>query len=177
MENNEFNYKPHCPVIDVDGVKSNGKQFDLDITLPEDNRTVIYGTIRDCDKEPIKDAVIKLIEIEFDKDGMKKRIPISHTFTDEYGEFVFGPLCPNKEYAIEIWVNDVRNFKFFTRIHHDKDCLKGRPAEICECHKHDDVHHDKCDDKCDDKHDDKWHNKCDDKCEHKKDEHEEKCNW
>ena len=28
--------KPFCPVLDVDGVIAGGKQFDLDITLPED---------------------------------------------------------------------------------------------------------------------------------------------
>ena len=28
--------RPNCPVLDVDGVISGGKQFDLDITLPED---------------------------------------------------------------------------------------------------------------------------------------------
>ena len=27
--------KPYCPVLDVDGVISGGKQFDLDITLPD----------------------------------------------------------------------------------------------------------------------------------------------
>lgn len=29
--------KPFCPVLDVDGVISGGKQFDLDITLPDVN--------------------------------------------------------------------------------------------------------------------------------------------
>ena len=29
------NKKPFCPVPDVDGVISGGKQFDLDITLPD----------------------------------------------------------------------------------------------------------------------------------------------
>ena len=33
--------KPFCPVLDVDGVIAGGKQFDLDITLPEDHRNVI----------------------------------------------------------------------------------------------------------------------------------------
>ena len=33
--------KPHCPILDVDGVISGGKQFDLDIILQEDNRDVI----------------------------------------------------------------------------------------------------------------------------------------
>ena len=52
------NKKPHCPVLDVDGVISGGKQFDLDITLPEDNRDVIYGVVKNCFKEPVCDAVV-----------------------------------------------------------------------------------------------------------------------
>lgn len=27
--------RPYCPILDVDGVISGGKQFDLDITLPD----------------------------------------------------------------------------------------------------------------------------------------------
>ena len=131
-ENNILKPKPHCPV-DINGVIANGKQYDLDITLPEDNRDVIYGTIKNCFKEPIKDAVVKLIEIQFGKDGVKKRFPVSHTFTDEYGEFVFGPLCPGKEYAIDIWVNDVRHFKVCTKCHHEGKCLKGNPMDKCDC--------------------------------------------
>ena len=132
MENNEvFKPKPNCPVLDINGFISNGKQFDIDITLPKDKRNVIYGTIKDDCKEPIKNAVVKLIEIVFGKDGMKKRIPISHTFTDQYGEFVFGPLCPDKEYTIDIWVNDVSNYKFTAICKHQGECLKGKPVEHC----------------------------------------------
>ncbi len=127
----------HCPVIDVNGLISNGKQFDLDITLPEDTRDVLFGTIKNVFKEPIKDAVVKLIEIEFGKDGKKKRIPLSHTFTDKYGEFVFGPLCPGKEYAIDIWVNDVRHFDIDVKVRHEGKCLKERHEDKCE-------HKDKC---------------------------------
>ena len=75
------NKKPHCPILDVDGVISGGKQFDLDITLPEDNRDVIYGVIKDCFKEPVRDAVVKLTEIVYDC-GKEERKPIGHTFTD-----------------------------------------------------------------------------------------------
>ena len=32
---------PHCPCFDVNGLIANGKQFDLDITLPEDSRDVV----------------------------------------------------------------------------------------------------------------------------------------
>ena len=45
--------KPHCPILDIDGVISGGKQFDLDIILQEDNRDVIYGVVKNCFKEPV----------------------------------------------------------------------------------------------------------------------------
>ena len=124
---------PHCPCFDVNGLISNGKQFDLDITLPEDSRDVIFGTIKNVFKEPIKDTVVKLIEIDFGRDGRRKRIPVSHTFTDEHGEFVFGPLCPGKKYAIDIWVSDVRHYNMEFKGHHEGKCLKGLPCEKCEC--------------------------------------------
>ena len=42
---------PHCPCFDVNGLIANGKQFDLDITLPEDARDVVFGTIKNVFKE------------------------------------------------------------------------------------------------------------------------------
>ena len=131
--NTEMNnpHPPHCPIIDVNGLISNGKQFDLDITLPEDNRDVIYGKVKNVFKEPIKNAVVKLIEINFEKDGKKRRLPVSHTFTDKHGEFVFGPLCPGKEYAIDIWVNDVRHYNMDVKCRHEGECLKGKSTNPC----------------------------------------------
>ena len=35
-----------CQITDVSGHIENGKQFDLDITLPEDHRNVIYGVVK-----------------------------------------------------------------------------------------------------------------------------------
>ena len=81
--------KKICPVVDVDGVIATGKQFDLDITLPKDNRNVIYGIIKDCYKEPVRDAVVKLIEVVCEC-GKEERRPVSHTFTDENGELLYG---------------------------------------------------------------------------------------
>ena len=68
--------KDTCPVIKVDGFIEKGKQFDLEINLPEDNRNVIYGVIKDCYKEPVKDAVVKLIEVcyEYGKEE-RERFP------------------------------------------------------------------------------------------------------
>ena len=167
----DFEYekqKPHCPVVDVDGFVANGKQFDLDIVLPDDNRDVIFGTIRNCFKEPVNNAVVKLIEVER-KMGKEERKPVSHTFTDKDGEFVFGPLCPGKEYAIQIWVDDVKHVKVCAKPNREGKCLKGVKLEKCDhevCHC-DKPHDDDC--KCDS------HKDCDKK-ENEKDEKKD-CKW
>ena len=116
--------KEKYPVIDVEGVISSGKQYDIDITLPEDNRSVIYGIIKDAYDEPVRDAVVKLIEVEKDC-GKEVRKPVSHTFTDKDGEFVFGPLCANKFYEVQVWANDVKHKKICAECHHKGKCLKG----------------------------------------------------
>jgi len=116
-----------CPVVNVDGIIAAGKQFDLDITLPEDNRNVIYGVIRDFCKDPVENAVVKLIEVC----GEDERRPVSHTFTNKAGEFVFGPLCPDREYEVEFWVNKVKHVKVCVDVEHEGPCLKGTKLE-CE---------------------------------------------
>ncbi len=114
-------------IVDVDGFIEKGKQFDLDLKLPEDDRSVVYGVIRDHHGDPIQDAVVKLVEICKDE-----RKPVSHTFTDKEGEFVFGPLCPHKTYAIQIWVNKVKHVKICKICEHEGKCLKG--VDLC-CNK------------------------------------------
>lgn len=162
-----------CPVTNIDGVLATGKQFDLDITLPEDNRTVIYGIVKDCYQDPVKDAVVKLVEVVCEC-GKEERRPVSHTFTDEDGEFVFGPLCSNRLYEIEIWVDRVKHCKVCFCGKRDVKCLKGvklecPPCKECKkpCDDHDDKH---CDKHCDD-HDDKH---CDKPCDDHDDKHYDK---
>lgn len=125
----EMNEKKHD--IDVDGFIADGKEFDLDITLANDRRNVIFGVVRDNFKEPVKDAVVKLVEVEF-KYGKKEVKPVSHTFTDKEGEFVFGPLCPGKKYAVQIWANSVKHIKVCAKCHHEGSCLKGIDLD-CDC--------------------------------------------
>ena len=171
MENNK---KP-CQILDIDGVISGGKQFDLDITLPEDNRDVIYGVVKNCFKEPVADAAVKLVEIVYDC-GKEERRPIGHTFTDCEGEFVFGPLCPGKQYAIQIWVNDTKKIKICAKCHHEGRCLKGEKHEKCDCFLESDKCKDKKDEKCDKKYDEKYDEKHNDKCWDKYEEKDEdKC--
>lgn len=111
-------------IVDIDGSIEHGKQFDLELKLPEDNRNVVYGLVKDNYGLPVCDAVVKLVEVCDDD-----RKPVSHTFTDKEGEFVFGPLCPHKSYAIEIWANKVEHVKICKVCNKDKNCLKG--IDLC----------------------------------------------
>ena len=63
----------------------------------------------------------------------KKEDRYGHTFTDCEGEFVFGPLCPGKEYALQIWVNDTKKIKICAKCHHEGKCLKGDKCDKCDC--------------------------------------------
>ena len=126
----EMDFTNKRPVVEVDGFIEKGKQFDLDINLPEDERNVIFGIVKDECGDSVNDAVVKLIEIVYEK-GEEVRKPVSHTFTDEYGQFVFGPLCPDRKYAIDIWVNRVKHVKLCAKCHHKGKCLKGVDIDCC----------------------------------------------
>lgn len=126
----DFN-KEMCPIVKVDGFIEKGKQFDIDINLPEDERNVIFGVIKDCYKDPVEDAVVKLIEVCYEY-GKEIRKPVSHTFTDKHGEFVFGPLCPDKTYEILVWVNKVRHVKLCAEGKRHGKCLKGVDIDCCD---------------------------------------------
>lgn len=116
--------------IHVNGIFATGKQIDLEILLPEDNREVIYGVVKDIKGCPVEDAVVKLVEVI--KMGEKEyRAPISHTFTDKEGDFTFGPLCPNRKYEVIIWANDVKHKKLCIKPEKDYDCLKGCIIPTC----------------------------------------------
>ena len=123
--------KQEHPIVGIEGFAASGKQFDLDITIPEDGRNVIYGIVKDCYKNPVCDAVVKLIEVE--KGCKEERKPVSHTFTDKHGEFVFGPLCPHKCYAIEIWANRVEHIKICAKCNREGCCLRGIDMGPCDC--------------------------------------------
>ena len=125
-----------CPVVDIDGVIAGGKQFDLDIRIPEDDRNVVFGIVRDKYGDPIEDAVVKLIEVVHDGRGHDRR-PVTHTFTDEEGEFVFGPLCPNKDYEIQLFANKVKHCKVCADCKREGKCLKGVKLDCKPHHKPD----------------------------------------
>ena len=71
----DFEQNKKCNEIKVDGFVEKGTQFDIEINLPQDNRDVIFGVIKDCYKEPVEDAVVKLIEVSHEC-GKEERKPV-----------------------------------------------------------------------------------------------------
>ena len=60
------------------------QQIEAVIKLPEERRAVIHGTVLDANGNPVADAVVKLLQIV---DCCKLPVPLTHTFTDQYGQF------------------------------------------------------------------------------------------
>lgn len=114
LENHEH------PIVSVDGHIETGRNFDIEVALPNDNRDSVYGVIKDFQKEPVENAVVKLIEIR-----RGERRPVAHTFTNEDGEFVFGPLCPDRRYEIIFWASESKHVKVCKEVEHEGGCLKG----------------------------------------------------
>ncbi|WP_010252429.1 hypothetical protein [Acetivibrio cellulolyticus] len=83
------------------------EQIDTVITLEDETRSMLFGIIKDCKGKVVKDAVVKLFKAK-DCDERCSLKPITHAFTDECGQFFFGPLEPGKRYVIKVWVNDVK---------------------------------------------------------------------
>lgn len=83
------------------------EQIETVIVIPEERRSIIHGIVKNHCHKVVKDAVVKLYEsVVCHGEHILK--PLTHTFTDECGQFVFGPLWPCKNYVIKVWVNDVK---------------------------------------------------------------------
>ena len=94
------------------------EQKELVLKVKHDKRALVRGVVVDECGKVIKEAAVKLFQIE-KKDKCVELLPLTHAFTDEFGQFIFGPLCPNKRYAIKVWVNNV--------------CVSRDCAELEEC--------------------------------------------
>ena len=117
-----------------------GQQIDTVLKVPFEERGAIHGVVVDeCDK-PVENAVVKLFEARDKKCGDKCELePVTHAFTDECGQFLFGPLCPNKFYVIKVWFNDIctkevkmEDEKKDNECLHEKKCDCADPCDKCE---------------------------------------------
>ncbi|WP_461204786.1 transthyretin-like family protein [Clostridium sp. DL1XJH146] len=81
------------------------EEIEAIIKVAKEYRSAIHGVVLDYNEKPVKNAVVKLF---LKKDSNKKPLlkPLTHTFTDECGQFLFGPLNPCTCYVIKVWYAD-----------------------------------------------------------------------
>ena len=72
------------------------------MTVPQEKRAIIHGTVFDMDGACVPDAVVRL----FDCSGNTPE-PVADTFTDGDGEFVFGPVEAERSYIVKVYVSGV----------------------------------------------------------------------
>ncbi|AOR22567.1 carboxypeptidase-like regulatory domain-containing protein [Clostridium taeniosporum] len=95
------------------------EQIDAVIRLSKDRRSCIYGTVIDENGAAVPDAVVKLLQITGCRG--KTPVPLTHTFTDKYGQFLLGPLCPGKRYMLKVYKDNV-SIRYAPL---DVDCYEG----------------------------------------------------
>ena len=81
-----------------------GEQIETTVRLLPDSRSAVYGTIRDAGGAPIRDAAVFLFESP--EEGEPRLV--SRMFTDERGQFLFGPLDPGTLYLAEVFSGELR---------------------------------------------------------------------
>lgn len=112
-------------------VPEENEQIDAIIKVPKESRSVIHGVVLDECNRPKKDAVVKLLKMS--SHDPKRLEPITHTFTDEHGQFLFGPLCPHVKYVIKVWINHVKTRELIITPEECTDeCIKNHNDHNCE---------------------------------------------
>lgn len=123
------------------------EQIEAVVRLPEEDRSVIFGTVLDKCGNPVVDAVVKLLQVV---DGCKYPYPLTHTFTDCFGQFLLGPLCPDSKYMLKIYKDNI--------------LVKYMPLDV-ECFDGECIGKEHCGCKGDSKSQGKSHGKCEKKSE------------
>lgn len=73
-----------------------GERIETVLTLPEEPRCCLYGTVQNTDGAPLGDVAVLLCDAESHR-------PVGQAFTSEEGTFFFGPLEPDCLYYINIY--------------------------------------------------------------------------
>lgn len=101
------------------------QQIEATIVLPKESRSVIHGVVKNHKNCEVENAVVKVFEV-VENCGKYNLTPIGHTFTDEFGQFLFGPLCPGRHYVVKVWVNDMRIKEMIINPEPDDTCEDER---------------------------------------------------
>jgi len=80
------------------------EQIETTVRMQKDSRCVIHGYIKDSSGEPFADAAVVLFEAQERGDPRL----VSQMFTDEFGQFLFGPLDAGQLYLVKVFKNTMR---------------------------------------------------------------------
>ena len=78
-----------------------GEQIETTVNLRQDGRSVIHGYVKDAAGGPFADAAVLLFEAQERGDPRL----VSQMFTDEFGQFLFGPLEAGQLYLVKVFKN------------------------------------------------------------------------
>lgn len=99
------------------------QQIDAVARLQRENRSCIFGTVLDECGQPVVDAVVKLLQVV---DKCAYPVPLTHTFTDNNGQFLLGPLCPNTTYMLKIYSDNVQIVRKCLKVNcHRGECINA----------------------------------------------------
>jgi len=88
--------------VDLVAEENAGVRQQHDLFLLPEHRILISGVVRRPDGSPAHGAVVQF----FAREGGNLGPLLGHTFTDEDGHFLFGPLAPGTEYKVKIFYWD-----------------------------------------------------------------------
>ncbi|MGI5970480.1 MAG: carboxypeptidase-like regulatory domain-containing protein [Oscillospiraceae bacterium] len=81
------------------------EQIETTVRLTPDQRSAIHGSVRDLEGRAVKDALVLLFETGSSPEDLKLT---AQAFTDDLGQFVFGPLSSGCLYLVKIFKNMIK---------------------------------------------------------------------
>lgn len=81
------------------------EQIETTVRLSPDLRSAIHGCVKDLDDRPVPDALVLLFVTGRHPDELELTAQV---FTDDLGQFVFGPLDSDRLYMIKVFKNMIK---------------------------------------------------------------------
>ncbi len=103
-----MNRETHAGVLNLSSVAkfyfkpAEGEHIETTVKVEEEKAAAICGAVKDRSDMPIEGALVLLF-----KSGQEKKL-LDRQFTDEEGQFSFGPLEGNVLYLIKVYKNSVK---------------------------------------------------------------------
>ncbi|NLA87446.1 MAG: hypothetical protein GX847_09265 [Clostridiales bacterium] len=79
-----------------------GEHIETTVKIEQERAAAICGTVKDRCETPVEGALVLLF-----KSGQEKKL-IDRQFTDDEGQFYFGPIEGNVLYLIKVYKNSVK---------------------------------------------------------------------